>query len=338
MALTRIVYPVVYAPATEQSYSRLLDLPPRVACPTYPILNFTSSLGLQWNCQKCVHHPYFGQYQRGDKIPLQLNLRDDRNGILFPPSTVTNPQIGWRQTDLINNFWYVRAELYDGNTAAPALIYSLVDDFCSDWWVGYSDLVGSIQTLIIDTSLFPLNLDSFRVKIVTIDAAGNDVITLWSEPFCINDNCRNSVLIQGAYSGVDCFNRDYRNPTGANGITAIKTPFVVPALDSLTPFYSSWRYSAEVVATGFTSEQTLNDNNKVIRSRNIETFSLVLSELLPPYSAQILAAMLQSGSFTIDGISYDTAGDVLKNIDISKAFLPRVDLTRICEINNQKCS
>lgn len=337
MALTTITYPVIYAPATEQSYSRLLDLPPRVACPRYPILNFTSSLGQQWNCQKCAHHAYFGLFERGDKIPLQLNLRDDRNGILFPPSTVSNPQVGWRQTDLVNNFWYIRAELYDGSTTSPTLIYSLVDDFCSDWWTGYSDLVGSIQTLIIDTSLFPLNLDSFRVKIVTIDAAGADVITLWSEPFCVQ-NCTGSVLIQGAYSGVDCYNRDYRNPTGGNGITAIKTPFVVPALDSLTPFYSSWRFAGSLVANGYTSEQTLNDNNVVIRTVQTSTYRLIIAELIPPYAAQILAAMLQSGAFTVDGVSYNTASDVLKNIDFSLAFLPNIDLTKICEINNLKCS
>jgi len=337
MALTTIIYPVSYSPATENSFSRLAYLPPRVACPRYPILNFTASLGAQWNCQRCVHHPYFGLFERGDKIPIQLNLPDERNGILFTPSDITTPNIGWRQADLVNNFWYIRAEIYDGSTVSPTLIYSLVDDFCSDWWVGYSDLVGSIQTLIIDTNLLPINVETFRIKIVTIDAAGNDSITLWSEPFC-SSSCSDSVLVQGAYSTTDCYNRDYRNPTGGNGIYAIKVPFVLPAPNSLTAFYSSWRFIGEVYANGHNSEQTLNDNNVVIRNRITQSFRLELGELIPPYAAQILAASLQSGSFTIDGESYDTAGDVLKNIDTSKAFLPAIDLTRVCEINNQKCT
>jgi len=331
-----IPYPVIYSPQTEDSFTRILTLPPRVACPQYPILNFTNTLGEQWNCQRCIHHPYFGLYEYGDKIPLQLNLPDDVNGILFSPNSVSQPSVGWKQVGG-GAAWYIRAELYDGSSTSPTLIYSFVDQFCSDWWVGYSELVGSIQTLIIDTSLFPLGTDTFRLKIVTVDQLGADKITLWSEPFCIGNGCNTNVKIEATYATIDCYNRDYRNPAD---LVFVHTPFNAtnPIGYSPTPFYASWRFLGEVAAQVFAAEKTLNDNNKVIRTEATSTYRLIIAQSLPVYAAQILAALLQADEFSVDGISYDTASDISKNVEKGKGFLPSIDLTKSCKINNNKCN
>ena len=329
-----IPYPVVYAPATENSYTLLLDLPPRVSCPRYPTLNFTDSLAQQWNCQKCKIQPYFSLFQVGDIIPIQLNLPDRRNNLL---GSITRPNVGWQQLDLINPFWYIKAELYDGSTTSPTLILSRADLFCSDWWVGYSELVGSVQTLFVDTSLFPIGTTTFRIKITTIDSTFSNDIVLWSEPFCVARDCKNSVVVSGNYRTVDCENRDYRTPDLLN---FIHTPFNGSnPIDYIpTPFYTSWRYQGIVTPLSFGAEKTLNDLDKVIRQKSIDTYRLTLSEILPPYAAKILAATLRGSEFYIDNVQYDTASDVSKNIDEGLGFLPSIDLTRTCQINNNKCN
>jgi hypothetical protein len=331
-----INYPVPYTPATEQSFTRFAEVPPFVSCPQYPILNFTSSLGQQWNCQLCAHQPYFSLYEFGDIIPLQFNLPDVRNAAFF--GSIAQPNIGWRQTDLLNNFWYIRAEIYDGSTTSPTLIYSLVDQFCSDWWVGYSNLVGSVQTLFIDTAMLPLGTTTFRVKIVTIDAAGADDITIWSEPFCVGAGCSETLIVSGEYATKDCYNRDYREPNTTT-LKWVHTPFNAsnPVGYVPTRFYTSWRYSGVVVSDSFASENELNDLDRVVRSKSIETYRLILSEAIPPYVARILAATLQGSRFAVDGITYNTATQVSKNILGTLAFLPNIELTKTCQINNNQC-
>lgn len=329
-----IPYPVTYTPATENSYTRLLDLPPRVSCPRYPTLNFTSSLAQQWNCQRCKIQPYFSLFEVGDIIPIQLNLPDKRNHLL---GSITQPNVGWQQIDLVNPFWYIKAELYDGSTTSPTLILSRADLFCSDWWVGYSELVGSVQTLFVDTSLFPIGTTTFRIKITTIDAALAEDIVLWSEPFCVARDCKASVVVSGNYPTIDCENRDYRDPDLLN---FVHTPFngSNPLGYEPTQFYTSWRYQGVVVPISFGAEKTFNDLDKVVRQKAIKTDRFILSEILPPYAAQILAATLQGSEFYIDNVQYDTASDVSKNIEEGKGFLPSIDLTKTCQINNNKCN
>lgn len=340
MALT-VTYPIIYAPAVENSFTRVVDLPPFVACPRYPILNFTSTRGQQWNCQKCTISPYFGLYEVGDKIPIQLNLPDARNGIISGTGDVSNPLIGWRQSDLSNPFWYVKAEIYDGSTVAPTLIYSLVDQFCSDWWVGYSNLVGSVQTLIIDTSLLPLGVTMFRVKVTTVNPLLADEIVVWSEPFCTNKHCTTNVKLEGSYSTIDCYNRDYRQPVA--GATS-KFKYIHTLANATnpvgyipTPFYSSWRVRGEVVQTGFGAEKTLNDLGKVVKFKRIETSQLVVAEMMPPYAAQIISSILQADQFTVDGVQYDDATDVSKNEDAGREFFPSIELIKNCSVNNNAC-
>ena len=329
-----IFYPVVYAPAVENSYTQLLDLPPRVSCPRYPVLNFTSSLAQQWNCQKCTIQPYFSQFQVGDIIPIQLNLPDKRNNFLFGTDV---PNLGWQQADLVNPFWYIKAELYNGSTTAPALILSRADLFCSDWWVGYSDRVGSVQTLFVDTSLFPIGTTTFRIKITTINNAFADDIVLWSEPFCVANDCKNTVVVSGTYASVDCENRDYRDPDLLN---FIHTPFngSNPLGYLPTPFYTSWRFHGLVSKQSFGAEKILNDLDKVVSAKSSQIDRLTLSEILPPYAAEILATTLQGGEFYIDNEQYNTASDVNKNINKGLGFLPSIDLTKTCNISNRKCN
>lgn len=331
-----------YTPQIDPSYMRFAPLPAIVDCPRYPTLNFVDSRAASWNCSGFCgsEKPYFSLYEFGDIIPLQLNLPDVRN--INQTGGTPKPQIGWRQTDLVNNFWYVRAEIYSlADCDTP--LFSLVDDFCTDWWVGYSDKVGSVQTLFIDTGAIVVP-EGFLVKIVTIKDDLSDNITLWSEPFLRTDrkaNCNSTAVVTGRYNTTDCENRDYRTPendytvTGA-ALYAIKAPFVATG-QALTPFYTSWRYECEVIETGNSGETELNDNDVVIRQKVIRNYNLEFTDMIPPYVVNILTAQMRGAYVAVDGTEYTNIGDISKETESGRMFIPSVPMERICDLKNLRC-
>ena len=328
-----VPYPVVPVPALHPSAFRRLDCPPVVSCPRYPVLNFVSLQTDRWNCNRCgADLPYFSLYNAGDIIPLQFNLPDVRN--INQVSGTRQPQIGWRQTDLINAFWYIRAEIYDATGDCTTPLFELVDDFCADWWVGYSDKIGAIQTLFVDTSLIvAAGVDSFFIKIVTVNDALADEITLWSEPFILNV-CKETLLITASYPKLDCVPRDYRNPTDAS-VQGLKVPFVSPVADSLTAFYASWRFEGQIKATNNSSEQTLNDNDVLIRQKITDAFELTIFPIAP-YAFDILKAIIRGERVLIDGVAYINFGDISSNLE-GRNFLPVISCEQVCKIENLSC-
>lgn len=347
-----ISYPVSYTPQTEASFTRTAIVPPRVACLRYPALNFVSQLGDRYNCQRCTTRPYFRPFEVGDIIPIQVNLPDLLNGnsaVFGPNASTANPNIGWRQTDLVNNFWYVKAEIYDATTDFPVPGFGLVNAFCSDWWVGYSNLVGSVQTLFIDTSLLPINLTSWYVRIAVRNVATAGVFTeatsIVSEPYCLANSCKNNVLIRSEYLTTDCENRDYRTPEPAlfgqaQVLKYVHTPFNAsnPLGYAATAFYISERYGGSVAAESFDGEKERDDLDNVRRFTRIETYRLIINEMLPPYAAKMLAIALQGSSFTVDNEHYNEATGVSKNVLEGLAFLPNIELTKRCQVNNNSCT
>lgn len=328
-----VPYTVPVAPALHPSAFRRLACPPVVTCPRYPVLNFVSQQTDKWNCNLCgADLPYVSLFDAGDIIPLQFNLPDVRN--INQLNGTRRPQIGWRQTDLLNASWYIRAEIYDvaGDCITP--VFSLVEDFCADWWVGYSDKIGAIQTLFIDTSLIvAAGVDAFFVKIVTVNDALTDEITLWSEPFILN-LCKNTVQIVSTYPKLDCVPRDYRNPT-SDAIQGLKVPFVAPVADSLTAFFASWRFEGQMRAVNNSSEQTLNDNDVLIRQRVIDSFELTLFPIAP-YAFDILKAIIRGERVLIDNVEYVNFGDISSNLE-GRNFLPVLTCEQVCKIDNLAC-
>jgi hypothetical protein len=328
-----VPYTVPFAPALHPSAFRRLDCPPVVTCPRYPVLNFVSLQTDRWNCNRCgADMPYVSLFNAGDIIPLQFNLPDVRN--INQISGTLRPQIGWRQADLLNNFWYIRAEIYDAAGDCITPVFELVEDFCADWWVGYSDKIGAIQTLFIDTSLIvAAGLDAFFVKIVTINDALTDEITIWSEPFILS-GCKETLQIVSTYPKLDCVPRDYRNPTDAT-IQGLKVPFVAPVADSLTPFFASWRFEGQIRAVNNSSEQTLNDNDVLIRQRIVSGFELTLFPIAP-YAYDILAAIIRGEKVLINGVEYINFGDISSNLE-GRTFLPVISCEQVCKIDNLAC-
>lgn len=314
-------------------------MPPVVDCPRFGAVGFVDSLAAQWNCvYSCGgDRSYWQPYKVGDIIPMQFGLPDVRN---INQNGSRRPNIGWRQTDLVNNFWYIKADLYslaDCNTP----ILRLVDTFCSDWWVGYSNKVGYLQTLFVDTGMFSV-ADGFFIRVATIGDDLQERIVLYSEPFMRVDrlaSCPKTLLLESTYRTIDCENRDYRTPENDYSVPnasiyGIRVPFVGDGSTPLTPFRASVRVAAELLQTGSSFEKITNDNNATLRQTVISGATLQFVEKIPPYQFRAVSACLYGDALTIDGERWDIEGAIEKNLESGKMFLPAVSMTARCEIKN----
>jgi hypothetical protein len=323
---------VPYAPATELSYYRDVPLPIIADCPEYPAPLFVSSLADTWNCNKGCDKSYFQLYKRGDIIPLQIALPDQKN------TNVQIPTVGWRTTDLVNTNWYIKAELFtELDCVTP--VFTLVEQFCKDWWVTYSDRFGSLQTLFIDTSLLPINQNWFRLKITTVDAAGIEKITIWSELFK-EVTCEPTVLLESSYNSVDCLKRHYGAPRFVFDTTvhiAVANGGNPPNYQALA-FYNSLRFNGSIDLEDMGAEQKLNDLNRVLSQKEIDNFLIRIGDLLPPYAAILLNNLVRGTSVFIDNVEYVNFGNITRNLESGRMFLPKITCQQICNINNISCT
>jgi hypothetical protein len=321
-----IVWPVPIVPTIEVSFSRIEGLPPITTCLDFNVPPFIGpNLSNGWNCTKCLGEPlYLSLFKRGDVIPLQVYLGDPN---VNPDPT--NPTIGFLDSTsggVAGTDYYIKAELYDFD--CTTLLFDEVDSFASDYWVGFSSRTGPLQTLFLDTSLIPINQEIFRLKLTTYNTSGVAVKETWSEVFREVKCEEPTILITATHPRVDCLKHEYLEPVANyNAFSPTLTP---------TPFYLSWRYGGDLIATGHTQEKELNDNEKTLSNRVRKTFELELFPI-PPYAEDLLSALITGDPVSINGEVYEEFGDISKNLDNGRMFLPKVTCTQICDIDNFTC-
>lgn len=250
--------PITYTAATYNSHASFAAVPKRIRCSNLQQIGFARSLSQLHNCYPC-NKPYYNVYQPGDILPFQFHLKDVRTSIEDP----TNPIVGWHQTGDLDIFYSFKAALYD-NENCDTPLYDLVDEFTSDYWTGFSSLVGSIQTLFVDTGLFP-NLKGFTLRVASVKMVEGVLVedtVLWSEPFEVINPCISSLFVHSNYANTDMLQNDHR-PVEPPYITAIKIPVQIPS--GLTRYYNARRYKASIVMPiAYNNEDEKNENNKLI--------------------------------------------------------------------------
>lgn len=330
-----IIFPVTYAPAVEVSFNRLLQVPPIITCPVFSSPPWIGpNLELGWNCQRCGSDALFlNAYRAGDIIPMQTAIPDPSN-----PDPV-NPVIGFKDSGTgaaAGVDFYVRLELYD--TDCTTVLSDDADDFCSDYWVGFSTHFGPIQTFFLDTSLpvfGTLSGDMFRVKMSTYNFIGVLIQEVWTEVFRLEE-CMPTVRFQSQHKNTDCLDHDYKLPT-----TAIVGPTVPPA-GSPTAFFMAWRWRGELIEVGTTDERVENDNNDLLSVKQKRLFQIVFRNI-PPYSKRIFDAIksvsdvqIQRGDDAFE--VYQEFGDISKNIESgNRMFKIVTTCVQICTINEFDC-
>lgn len=314
--MSTIIYPVPYIPADALSYAFQKQVPIKYPCPILTGGLYTNPNDL-WNCNRCGSSAeFYAPFERGDIIPFQTNFADNYNS---PNSVLTAGIKG--NISPVN--YYVEIELQDGNGTA---ISTNADDFCSDYYVAYSDETGSIQTWYINTGLFPANLKCFKIKITYYRlTSGIPTIerVIYSDEFRENTSCRNTVLIQSTYSDSDCFGNFYgisNNYFGTNNI----------------PFYNSIRLFGDVEFVGEDDETETNDRGIVIK-RTIRERYQIESGLYPAYFVKRISQTVRGNAIFVDAVEYKNFVYPDK-LDGTKMF--GIDLTfeKECILDNRKCN
>lgn len=325
-----IIFPSVQTPTIEPSHGRSLAVPPIVTCPILDEPPFIGpSLGSGWNCNRCGSDDlFFNMWEDGDIIPFQINAPDEAN------ASPVNPSIGFLDSGtgaVAGVDYYVKIELLDFD--CTTVIFDLADSFCSDYWVSFSDKIGPYQTFFVDTSLFPANQNTWRIKLTTYNALGAVTSESYTEIFK-KVRCELTMLMQSTHAIEDCQKHQYKEPVNFVG------PSVPPA-GSPTAFFMRWRFKGELVHTGFVNEKVLNDNDDLIAIKKRKTFDAIFRKM-PPYSATILDTILSVSDVQINtgtGFEdYQEATDVVKRIESgTRMFKPRVTVVQICDVDEVNC-
>jgi hypothetical protein len=326
-----LIYPVPYITTVEDSFASLLQLPTIVTCPQFDVPPFIGNLQSNgWNCNRCGSDDrYFNLFKRGDIIPFQTWGGDAAN-----PDPL-NPSIGFLDSGsgaVAGTDYYIKLEVYDWD--CTTVLFDLADSVCSDYWVAFSDNIGPIQTFFLDTSTLAIAQQVFRVKITTYLASGLLNTEIWSEPFALAEcDYPYTFLMQGFQAVEDCLRHQYITPDNAlGGVGSLSTP---------TDYYTSWRFAGEVLNVGATQEKELNDNDKVISNKVRTNYQLAFRKI-PPYTAEILSAIITSNRVLIDDGNgfeeYEEFSDITKNIEGgTRMFLPRLDCVQICDVDGFSC-
>lgn len=316
--MINIVYNQTYINEDNQTGVWRLPLPVVPSVPALPV-PWVPSLDAEWNCNRCGSDAeFYMQVLRGDVIPFQLRLPDVRN---INPSA---PVLGWGTSAGVG---YVSAKVVTCGTCEVLL--QEVDQFATDYWVGYSETLGSIQTLHLDTGSIPAGVGRFRLMVELYDQNGDIIQTVFTQCYEFS-NCINTVLIEGTNPVPDCLNYVYEVPQIFNG--AGNPPDYIP-----TPFSLRFRIPADFQPSGFSSAKTENEAGRIINYERRKNYELRMPPV-PPYVAEMLAtATAGTSEATVDGIKYVDFTDVEKNNTYNKMFVISLTCSQVCETTQINC-
>lgn len=311
-----IQYPVTYFNESSLTNTFRSKIPIRYPCPELPP-DFIYDEADSWNCNLCGSDlPFFTPYISGDVIPFQTRFVDNYNQ---PQSILTT---GFRTS--LGGPYFVMVEVID---CCDNVISKFVDEFCDEFYIGYSIETGSIQTFFINTGLINVNCFKLRITFQKIDPITSLPVIdriIYSEYFKEISECgyNETVLIESTYSQFDCNGLFYGQLTNVLGV-------------GNSPYYNSIRLFGNVEFTGDSESVTENDRNIII-SKTITKNYKVISSVYPPYYVKKLSQTVRGNNVTVNGISYQNYTYDQKPDD-SRMFAIDLSFDNICRIDNRKC-
>ena len=312
-------YPITYTPEISRTYSFRQPVPIRYACPILPG-NLLQNFNDAWNCNLCGSDlPFYIPYVEGDIIPFQTQVTDLYN----QPNDVL---VAGFQTSTSTSH-YVTVTLYD---CCGEIITSFIDEFSDSYHVGQSLATGSIQTFFVNTGLFPVGLDCFRIgidyyKINQITLEPELDRRLFSEYYKEVEGCGNlndTSLIYSTYANYDCNGNFYGTLTNYLG-------------SNNTPFYNSLRIFGTVEFFGDTEAIVENDRNVVISKDITENYGII-SGAVPPFYIKLLQQAVRGNYVTVDNVQYQNFRYDSKPDD-NRMFLLDLTFDKRCRLDNKQC-
>lgn len=283
-----------------------------------------------WNCAKCEGEPeFFLPVLSSDKFEFQFQYDDTVN------EDAANPVFGWLASTTGESPYYMSARILTCEcNPVPDMVY--VDQFASEWGVGYDEAGGSFQWLRLDVGLLPPELCCFILQVEqyvlnpdTGIAVLDQIIT--AGPFKRIDSTEcdpceeETVVLCGRWKKADCWGRRYDIAFGQN--------------EEL--FTDCVRLPGNIVYLG-TSTEPLFDGEVEIKTTVRSKYRLILKGV-PPMIAEWVStilggnAFLSIGGIEIDRGAGDTVGGFERSLDNVQMFYGNIEFSTVCEMQNFGC-
>lgn len=276
-----------------------------------------------WNCNLCPNDlPYFNLVLESDVLRFQFQQIDNANGI-NPNGTFT---YGWGYLTDPNVF--AAGKIIDCCTGLPIEKSPGVDLEVMDI-VGDCDFVGVYGTNDFQgnttwSSIQQISLNMSALK-PYMTAAGTDCFyiqfyfevngtpySIYTEGFKF-EICKDSLLIEGLYTGKDCYGQYYGDNVVGNG--------------NWTNFNYNYRLKGFLELDSISiNKEFVGYPSKAVTGKTKENYTL-LTDRVPEQVVRMLINMMTAPTVNIDGIEYVVSGDITKNNEIGNQWFLEIPLT-----------
>lgn len=254
-----------------------------------------------WNCNRQANDmEYINLVSNADTLYFHFQ---------FPDYVNDNPQaptVGW----FTGGAYLIKAELYDFSDSLNA---SPMTDWGA-YFAGWGSKGFSFQNLTVNIDDIPLSCFYFKFSVMGQDS---EVFEFFTEPFK-KITCEKTVLIESTYRAKDNFGYYHGAPTAYLG-------------NSDDPFTIKFRIEAELLQESG-DIQRKEIKNEFGRSMVVSTNTLELWKLrcrpMPPYMANRLINAFAGETIKVEGIEFIRAKNVNKNNDVSRMWIPEIDLEK----------
>ena len=176
-----------------KTYGRTVCLPDLIDCRASCEL-IAKDCSQLFNCQQEEGEtPFCLKYESGGEFDIQLRVIDE-----FNPDP-TNPVSGWGL--------FIKAELIDSDGVVVSTDHTA---FSSEYVVGYTEEIGSYQTIKLDFDLCEgLAGECFSVKFRVFDDVAAETEVYCTESFKKINDCEDLLYIESVYNWLDCCGNFY---------------------------------------------------------------------------------------------------------------------------------
>ena len=272
-----------------QSYGRQVCLPSLVDCRASCEL-IAKDCAQLFNCNlQGGETSYCLKYEAGNSFDIQLRVIDEYN------ADPTTPVSGWGL--------FITAELINSDDVVVSTDYTA---FASDYVVGYTEGVGSYQTIRLNfDNCEALAGTCFSVKFRVFDSAAAEVEVFCTENFKKMVGCDSLLYLESIYSYLDCCGNYY----GVGDVFVGSSNFQYSNRIGIYAVLQNEEGSVEVETFGSIRTSTI-----ILDVKNVSLF-----EKIPYYLHQYLKNVLAGEKIFVDSNQYLMDGFTP---EISSAALP----------------
>lgn len=270
--------------------------------------------GDSWNCNLCGNDgPFWIPFQNGDSYTFQFQQ----------PQTIVQPNDGWAAN---GTSWSSNAQFtittccgneitIDDRTFGSIVINQFIGEFQTTQ-VGGTATISPIQQIQFDLYaiaelLISMGYDPcFYFNFCFESKGGEEKQCFCSEPFKLEvcADKKQSVLIESQYSGTDCFGLYY-------GTNFTQTWGGLPF-----PYSNQIRIPCAFEQTNFNITKSIIDTSqKTTASQVCENWEMNTFPI-PQTFAKLLASIVAGADIMIDGVEYQTSGEIAKNNEIGSRW------------------